>query len=189
MEIGLRVPLQATVVRSGSVVLPARLLLDVTRALPAEQVSLELRASEQDVELISGGATFHLRTLRSEDFPSLPPPVPETRVSLPARVFVDTVMQVARSASKDETRPIPTGILVSASGSELRMVATDSYRLSVKETELESPISGSFEADVPARALQELARIASRLTARRSQSAPVRAKLFSSSTTLCSRLA
>ena len=60
---------------------------------------------------------------------------------------------------KDETRPILTGILVSASGDELRMVATDSYRLSVKETRLESPLDGGFEANVPARALEELARV------------------------------
>jgi DNA polymerase-3 subunit beta len=53
-----------------------------------------------------------------------------------------------------------TGILMSASGQELRMVATDSYRLSVKQTALESPLQGSLEANVPARALQELARIA-----------------------------
>ena len=52
-----------------------------------------------------------------------------------------------------------TGILVSASGEELRMVATDSYRLSVKETQLDAPLAGSFEANVPARALQELTRI------------------------------
>src|SRR4029453_18645737 len=51
------------------------------------------------------------------------------------------------------------GILVSASGEDLRMVATDSYRLSVKETRLESALQGSFEANVPARALQELTRI------------------------------
>jgi DNA polymerase III subunit beta len=69
------------------------------------------------------------------------------------------VLKVARSASRDETRPVLTGILVSASGTELRMVATDSYRLSVKETTLESPLDGSFEANVPARALQELTRI------------------------------
>lgn len=160
MEVGLRVPLHASVDRPGSVVLPARLLLDVARALPAELVTLELRAQEQDVELVSGSATFHLRTLRAEDFPSLPTPVSENRVSLPAQAFVETVTQVARSASRDETRPILTGILVSASNSELRMVATDSYRLSVKETVLESPLQGSFEANVPARALQELARIA-----------------------------
>jgi DNA polymerase-3 subunit beta len=67
---------------------------------------------------------------------------------------------VAGSASRDETRPVLTGILVSASGRELRMVATDSYRLSVKETTLESELSSAFEVNVPARALQELARLA-----------------------------
>ena len=69
------------------------------------------------------------------------------------------MLKVARSASRDETRPVLTGILVSASGDELRMVATDSYRLSVKETRLEAPLDGTFEANVPARALQELTRI------------------------------
>jgi len=78
---------------------------------------------------------------------------------MPARAFVETVTRVARSASRDETRPILTGILVSASGSELRMVATDSYRLSVKETTLEAPLAEGFEANVPARALEELSRL------------------------------
>jgi DNA polymerase III subunit beta len=160
MEIGLRVPLQAEVIRPGSAVLPARLLLDVARALPPEPLTLELRSAEQDVELICGPSTFHLRTLRSEDFPSLPSPSSDTRVELPADAFVGTVARVARSASRDETRPVLTGILMSASGQELRMVATDSYRLSVKETALEAPLQGSLEANVPARALQELVRIA-----------------------------
>src|SRR5580700_5705555 len=160
MEIGLRVPLQAEVTRPGSVVLPARLLLDVARSLPSQQLTMELRSAEQDVELICGPTTFHLRTLRAEDFPSLPSPSPDTRVTLPAEAFVQTVTRVARSASRDETRPVLTGILMSASGQELRMVATDSYRLSVKETALQEPLQGSLEANVPARALNELVRIA-----------------------------
>jgi DNA polymerase III subunit beta len=163
MEIGLRVPLKAEVMRSGSTVLPARLLLDVARALPAEKLTLELRSAEQDVELVCGAATFHLRTLRTEDFPKLPGPSLETRMTLPADAFVQTVSRVARSASRDETRPVLTGILMSASGQELRMVATDSYRLSVKETVLQSPLQGSFQANVPARALAELVRIAQQL--------------------------
>jgi DNA polymerase-3 subunit beta len=160
MEIGLRVPLEAEVSRPGAAVLPARLLLDVARSLPAEQLTMELRSAEQDVELICGPTTFHLRTLRAEDFPALPTPSPESRVVLPADAFVQTVSRVARSASRDETRPVLTGILMSASGTELRMVATDSYRLSVKETALDSALEGSLEANVPARALQELVRIA-----------------------------
>jgi len=162
MEIGLRVPLTAEVQRPGSAVLPARLLLEVARSLPAEELTMELRSAEQDVELICGPATFHLRTLRAEDFPSLPDPEPQTRITLPSDAFVETIARVARSASRDETRPVLTGILMTATGAELRMVSTDSYRLSVKQTALEPPLAGdsSLEANVPARALQELARIA-----------------------------
>src|SRR4051812_1136967 len=159
MEIGLRVPLDGEVVRDGAVVLPARLLVDVVRALPGEQVTLELRPAEQDVELVGGSATFHIRTLRLEDFPPFPEAEGDGRGEVPGPAFVDTVLKVARSASRDETRPVLTGILVSASGEDLRMVATDSYRLAVKETRLESALSGDFEANVPARALQELTRI------------------------------
>ncbi len=160
MEVGLRVPLTAEVLQPGSAVLPARLVLEVVRSLPGDTVTLELRSQEQDVEVISGSAKFHLRTLRSEDFPTLPSPAPDTRMTLPTQAFVDTALQVARSASKDETRPVLTGVLISAGGQELTMVATDSYRLSVKHAALESPLDGAIEANVPARALQELARIA-----------------------------
>ncbi len=62
-------------------------------------------------------------------------------MTVPADAFVSTALKVAGSASRDETRPVLTGILVSASERELRMVATDSYRLSVKETTLEAPLS------------------------------------------------
>ncbi len=161
MEIGLRVPLREIAdANPGRVVLPARLLLDVARSLPAGQLTLQLRSAEQDVELTCGAATFHLRTLHAEDFPTLPQPTPETRVTLPSKAFVETVSRVSRSASKDETRPVLTGILMSASEQQLRMVATDSYRLSVKETALQTPLQGSLEANVPARALSELVRIA-----------------------------
>jgi DNA polymerase-3 subunit beta len=159
MEIGLRVPLEGEIARDGALILPARLLVDVVRALPGATVSLELRPSEQDVEIVAGSATFHIRTLRLEDFPPFPEPEDDGRVEVPAPAFVETVLKVARSASRDETRPVLTGILVSAAESELRMVATDSYRLSVKETTLDAPLAGSFEANVPARALQELTRI------------------------------
>jgi DNA polymerase-3 subunit beta len=159
MEVGLRVPLAARIERGGTVVLPARLLLDVVRTLRSGDVSLELRPTEHDVEIVGGTARFHIRTLRNEDFPPLPEPGGDQVVSMPAGAFVDTIARVSRSASRDETRPILTGILVSASGDELRMVATDSYRLSVKETRLEAPLEGGFEANVPARALEELGRL------------------------------
>jgi DNA polymerase-3 subunit beta len=145
MEIALRVPLEGDVAREGAVVLPARLLVDVVRSLPANELTLELRAAEQDVEITSGSATFHIRTLRLEDFPPLPEPDGDERLDVPGPALVETVLKVARAASRDETRPVLTGILVSAGEQELRMAATDSYRLAVKDTALSSRlIDGQF---------------------------------------------
>jgi DNA polymerase-3 subunit beta len=160
MELGIRISLPAAVERPGVAVVPGRLLLDVARSLPKDELSLEYRAAEQDVELVAGPSRFHLRTLPSEDFPKLPSADGAASVRMPAGAFVETVGRVARSASRDETRPHLTGVLVSAGERELRMVATDSYRLSVKETPLDEALEGSLEANVPARTLQELARIA-----------------------------
>jgi DNA polymerase III subunit beta len=160
MELGVRVAVDVQPEREGVAVVPARLLLDVVRSLPKDDVSLEYRSSQGDVELVSGPARFHLRTLPADEFPNLPEVGDATLVRVPARAFVETVGRVARAASRDETRPHLTGVLVSAAERELRMVATDSYRLSVKETALEEALDGTLEANVPARTLQELARVA-----------------------------
>ena len=160
MELGVRVSLETSDSAAGQAVVPGRLLLDVVRSLPKDDLTLEYRSAEQDVEVVSGPAKFHLRTLPTEDFPKLPEAPADGSITVPAGAFVDTIGRVARAASRDETRPHLTGVLVSASERELRMVATDSYRLSVKETTLEEALSGSLEANVPARTLQELHRIA-----------------------------
>jgi DNA polymerase-3 subunit beta len=160
MELAVRGGLAAKVEREGAVVLPARLLLDVVRSLPAADVLVEHGTADQDVEVTSGAAKFRLRALPPDDFPRLPEPGEATSVGVPLGPFIETIERVARAASRDETRPHLTGVLVSASGTELRMVATDSYRLSVKETKLEEALEGEIEANVPARTLQELARIA-----------------------------
>ena len=159
MEIGLSVTLSDPKVESeGTVLLPGRLVSDVVRSLPAGDVNLALRTEERDVELTAAGARFHLRTLAAEDFPKFPE-LDERQAVLPARPLAETIDRVARAASRDEVRPILTGVLFQAEGSTLTMVATDSYRLSVKHTELESSLAEPVEANVPARALRELARI------------------------------
>src|SRR5206468_3220238 len=102
---------------------------------------------------------FHLRTLSGDDFPQLPQPSAE-EIKLAAPPLVETIERVARAASRDDARPILTGVLVSAEGKRLTMVATDSYRLSVKHTDLESELTQPLEANIPARALRELSRLA-----------------------------
>jgi DNA polymerase III subunit beta len=128
------------------------------RSLPPGDVELELRSEQRDVEIAAGGARFHLRTLPAEDFPRLPEVEGDT-ARLPAGPLAATIDLVARAASRDEVRPILTGVLVQTEGNRLTMVATDSYRLSVKHTVLEAEVAQGLDANVPARALRELARI------------------------------
>src|ERR687888_1569438 len=159
MEVGLVVSIpEASVESDGTVLLPGRLLGDVARSLPSGDVALALRPEQRDVELTAGGARFHLRTLPAEDFPRLPE-LEGDGARLPAAPLAQTIDRVARAASRDEVRPILTGVLFQAEGSTLTMVATDSYRLSVKHADLESALAAAIEANVPARALRELARI------------------------------
>jgi len=157
-EMGLRTEMQAEIGGGGTALLPGRLLAELARSLGDESVEIELRESERDVEIRSGGSSFHLRTLPAEDFPHLPDEG-EQPLKIPAPALAETVDLVARAASRDDMRPVLTGVLVNASGQEMTMVATDSYRLAVKRTELESPIGGELEANIPAKALRELGRL------------------------------
>jgi DNA polymerase III subunit beta len=157
-EMGLRTEMEAEIENGGTALLPGRLLAELARSLGDDGVEIELRESERDVEIRSGGSSFHLRTLPAEDFPHLPEEGEEP-LKIPAAALAETVELVARAASRDDMRPVLTGVLVSASGQEMTMVATDSYRLAVKRTELESPIGGELEANIPAKALRELGRL------------------------------
>ncbi len=148
LELGLKTKLAAEVDSPGSILLPGRLLAELSRSLGDPSVEIELREAERDVEIRSGGSSFHLRTLPSEDFPAFPEEEGEP-LTIPAPALASTVDLVARAASRDDMRPVLTGVLVSASGSEMTMVATDSYRLAVKRTELESAIGGELEAEHP----------------------------------------
>src|SRR5690242_14589022 len=158
MELGLEVGLDGEIEGGGSVVLPGRLLVEVVRSLPDGPVTMAFREAERDIELSAGSSRFHLRTLPADDFPRFPESE-GAAVELPAPPLRDTINRVARAASRDEARPVLTGVLVTVEGSEMTMVATDSYRLAVKTTELETSVSERLEANVPARALRELARL------------------------------
>jgi DNA polymerase-3 subunit beta len=160
MEISLRVSLEAQVEDEGSVVVPGRLLVDIVRLLPAGEVTISHRAEEGVVELTCGSASYRLNTYAAEDFPRLPEIEDESAFTVEKEAFVDTIARVGRSASRDESRPVLTGVLVRFEGDKLVMAATDSYRLSVKETLLSDSPGREIEAIVPARALAELARIA-----------------------------
>src|SRR5947208_1000754 len=159
MELSLRSSVEAQVEGEGAVVVPGRLLVDLVRLLPESEVTIEHRAEENMVHITSGPSTSTLHTYAAEDFPRLPDLDAVGTFTVDRESLLDTVSRVARSASRDESRPVLTGILVRFEAGKLVMAATDSYRLSVKETELGGDVP-ELEAIIPARALAELSRVA-----------------------------
>jgi DNA polymerase III subunit beta len=158
MELSLRTTLPADVEGEGALVIPGKLLADLARLLPEDQVVLEHKVDEGVVHVTSGGYASRVNIYSAEDFPRLPPvDVPLQQIDRAS--LLNTVERVSRSASRDESRPVLTGILVRFEGTTLTMAATDSYRLSVKQTDLDSA-GPELEAIIPARALIELGRIA-----------------------------
>src|SRR6476660_5772275 len=159
MEISLRATAEAQVSGEGTTVVPGRLLLDIARSLPDSEVTIEHRPEEAAVVVTSGTANYRLHTYSAEDFPRLPDVEAAALHTVDRDVLVETVARVGRSASRDESRPVLTGILVRFEPGKVVMAATDSYRLAVKETAVEAALP-DLEAIIPARALQELSRIA-----------------------------
>jgi DNA polymerase-3 subunit beta len=160
MEISLRATAEAQVSGEGTTVVPGRLLLDIARSLPDSEVTIEHRPEEATVVVTSGTASYRLHTYSAEDFPRLPDVDTGVLHTVDRDALIETVARVGRSASRDESRPVLTGILVRFETGKIVMAATDSYRLAVKETAVTDELP-ELEAIIPARALQELARIAS----------------------------
>jgi DNA polymerase-3 subunit beta len=159
MEVSLRATVDAQVADEGVVVVPGRLLLDIARSLPDSDVTIEHKPEEAAVAITAGTANYRLHTYSSEDFPRLPDVNTDALYAIERDALVETVQRVGRSASRDESRPVLTGILVRFEPGRVVMAATDSYRLAVKETPVEAALP-DLEAIIPARALQELTRIA-----------------------------
>ncbi len=159
LELSLRVPLIAEVTEPGTAVLPARLAQEIVRLLPGAEATLEQVDGSGRLQIRAGGGEYALHTYSSEDFPRLPAIDHERVFELDRGVFSATLERVIRAASRDESRPVLTGVLVQIEPGRLTMAATDSYRLAVKETPLEDAVPEPLEAIVPSRALGELQRL------------------------------
>src|ERR687890_638950 len=159
MELSIQTSAPAEVEEQGRVVIPARIFNDVVRSLSKEDLTLVYDSSEGVVRLSARENEYSIRAYPAEDFPQLPKFDEAEAFRVGGEALVETVEKVSRSYSRDETRPVLTGILISFEEARVRMVTTDSYRLSVKETELVTTFDGSREAIIPARAMQEVSRI------------------------------
>ncbi len=158
MELSLRTTAEAQVGGAGAVVVPGRLLAELARLLPEGEVELSA-ATDGVLRITSGTASYTLHTYAAEDFPKLPEVDASALFTVDREAFLDTAARVSKAASRDESRPVLTGILVRFEAGKLVMAATDSYRLAVKETPVEAGVA-ELEALIPARALAEVQRLA-----------------------------
>ena len=157
LELTIQTTLDVAGEADGTAVLPARLTADIVRSL--EGGAVEVAATGPDeVRIVAGRSAFSVRPLGADDYPKLPAPAPNA-VTLPAAGFAEALKQVVRAASSDESRPILTGVLLAAEPDGLRLVATDSYRLAVRDLLGVSALASEQKVLVPSRALNELARM------------------------------
>lgn len=160
LEISIRTQVGANVEEPGAVVLPGRLLAEVVRSLPEAAVRIET-SSFDSVKVSCGTTSFTLRSLSPDDFPKFPEVTADKRVTIATDVLAGLVRKVSKAVSRDESRPVLTGVLTIVEGTTVRAVATDSYRLAVAETSIEEPLEERIEAVIPGKALEEVPRLAS----------------------------
>jgi DNA polymerase-3 subunit beta len=161
LEMGITCWIAARIEDEGSTTVPARTFADLVNALPGDQVALNLDSSTQTLNVRSGTSTNDIKGIDAQEFPPLPVPDMEGAVQLNVVDFREMIHQVAFAASTDEARPVLMGVLVIVAGDQLTMAAADGFRLSVRSATLSAPASQPVNIIVPARALSELARIAS----------------------------
>ena len=157
-DLDLTIQVSVTVAGEGDgvAVVPARLAADIVRALEPGAVHVEV--GESEARIASGRSHFGVRLLAADDFPRVAD-APADEVTLDAGALVEALRQVVPAASHDDARPILTGVYMTAEAGGLRLVATDSYRLAVRDLSGVSVLAEGQSVLVPSRALGELARL------------------------------
>lgn len=157
LELTITVELQVDGDTDGVVVLPAKLTQEIIRAV--EPGAVQISVGDEEAEIIAGSATFTVLLLAPEGFPVQKAAEAEP-VSVPTAELISAIKQVVRAASRDETRSVAlTGVLLAAEADGLRLVATDSYRLALRDLPGLSLLSDERQVVVPGRALSELVRV------------------------------
>ena len=160
LDLTIQVSVRVSVTTPGVVVAPGRLVTDIVRALDPGAVTVESDDDDDELRITSGRSNFAVRTHPAGDFPRLPP-ISGEAVRLPATGLTEALRQVVRAASSEDSRPILTGVLMAAEQGGLRLVATDSYRLAVRDLPGVGVLREDQHVLVPSRALAELQRLLS----------------------------
>lgn len=150
--------INAEVINPGSIVLQARFFSEIVRKLPQEQV--EIKVENHLLAVIRSGKTeFHLHGLDAEEYPRLPDIKEQNVFKLPADLLKNMIRQTAFAVSTSETRPILTGVNWRLSDGELTCIATDSHRLALRKTKVDTNIHDVQNVVIPGKSLNELSKI------------------------------
>ncbi len=160
LELGITCWIGAQIVEEGAVTVPARTLTDLVNTLPSEPVYLALNTRSQTLNVRCGTSNTDIKGIDAQEFPPVPVPDLSEGVALNVADFKEMIQQVVFAVSSDEARPVLQGVLMTISGSEVTLAATDGFRISVRKAPLSNPVR-PVTAIIPGRALAELARIAS----------------------------
>jgi DNA polymerase-3 subunit beta len=158
LETGVHTWIGADVKEEGQITIPARTFSEFINSLPADKVDIGLEKQNVNVNTTNNSAQFN--TLPSDDFPDVPRAEKGKLImEIDPRELEDAVNKVAFAAATDDSRPVLTGIKIEAEKNDLTMVAVDGFRLSRKLIELEKSVEDKIDLLVPAKAMQELARV------------------------------
>ena len=159
LEIGISYWIGAKIEEEGATTVPARTFVDLVNTLPNDTVLMELTVRNQTLNVRCGAFNNDIKCIDAHDFPPLPPSELDDGLDLNIEDLRKMINQVTLAASTDDARPVLTGVLVEVEGSEMTFAAADGFRLSVRKATLSSAAPEPIHAIIPARALNELARI------------------------------
>ncbi|GIV63013.1 MAG: DNA polymerase III subunit beta [Bellilinea sp.] len=160
LELGITCWIPATIEDAGAITVPARTFQDLVNTLSGERIELTLDPRTQTLNVRSGSSNTDIKGIDAQEFPPIPVPDLSEGVSLNVNDFKEMIQQVVFAASTDEARPVLQGVLLNIKEDQITMAATDGFRISVRKGLLSNPVRQEISVIIPARALTELARIA-----------------------------
>ena len=172
LELGISSWINANIEEEGSITVPARTISDLVGTLPNDRVELALNDRTQTLNVRCGTNSTDIKGIDAQEYPPMPLPEKSGGVELNVAELKEMIQQVAFAASSDEARPVLQGVLTQIEGTTITMAATDGFRISVRTSNVTNPTDKSVSVIIPARAMNELARIASNGDATVSMSIP-----------------
>lgn len=158
LELSIKSVCPATVKKEGTVVVTGKLLVDIVRHLPDGAIELSSEDDEKNLTVKAETVSFKMKAMPPEDFPAFPEVEIKKSVSIEAQTLVEMIRQTGKAVSRDETRPVLTGALLSIEENNLLLVATDSYRLAIKSVPTKTAGVDEISILIPVRALEEIQR-------------------------------